>query len=205
MNDLIYDVDNNAGIIKCTVQNCRNDFMRITDKILSQYPQNIRYFYRFIAAYRCESMIQDEYIGKSVCSKSDIFNERYGRDIARTKAIIKRESAYESTLEAIYNDIETLFDINISIGRENILEKHMDNLFEMLDSGKSLSTIKGYSENDVDYTPHCCSLCNKTFLNYTDDVDYTQHEKSWVVMKTEDNKTIEMCPACVDVINSLAN
>ena len=81
----------------------------------------------------------------------------------------------------------------------------MDNLFEMLDSGKSLSTIKGYSENDVDYTPHCCSLCNKTFLNYTDDVDYTQHEKSWVVMKTEDNKTIEMCPACVDVINSLAN
>jgi hypothetical protein len=208
MNDLVYSIHAESGVVECTVQNCRNDFMRITDKMLSQYPQHIRYFYRFIASYRCEAMIQDEYTGKAVCSKLDVFDECYGKDVARTKAIIKRENAYESAFMQIFNDIEEMVDVNISIDRDSILDKHTDNLIQMLDSGRTLSDIKGYSKacdletnNENDFMPHCCSLCNDTFLNYLDDENYASNENAWMVIKTTNNKVFEICPTCVSAIN----
>lgn len=218
MNDLIYIVDLHNETVECKVQHCKRDFMRITDKILSQYPEYIRYFYKFIAAYRCESMIKDEYIGKSVCSQADTFNERYGKDIARTKAIIKRENAFQETLEKIFEDIELLADINISIDREreNVLDKHNDNMCALLENEKSLAAIRGYDKDDEygikdnidlnrDYTPHCCSLCGKTFLNYTDDKDYSEIERSWWLIELSNGNVIEVCASCLDAIEKLSD
>ena len=216
MNDLIYTVDYVTKITECKVQDCKRDFMRITEKILSQYPEYIRPFYNFIAHYRCEAMIKDEYVGKSVCSSADTFNERYGKDIARTKAIIKRENAFQETLEAIYEDIATLADINISIDREHVLDKHIDNMCALLENEKSLAAIRGYDKDDEygikdnidlnrDYTPHCCSLCGKTFVNYTDDAAYEINEESWKVIETNEGTKIEMCPMCAEVIATLCN
>ena len=138
-NDLIYNVDLINETVECKVQHCKSDFMRITDKVLSQYPEHIRYFYKFITSYYCEKVIKDEYIGKSVCSSGDIFNERYGKDIARTKAIVKRESAFNHALDLIWDDINTLSDINVSINRDSVLDKHIDNMCDLLENEKSLA------------------------------------------------------------------
>lgn len=220
MNDLIYDVNLSTKTIECKVQNCKKDFMRITDKVLSQYPEHIRYFYKFIASYRCEEMIKDEYIGKTTCSSADTFNERYGKDVARTKAIIKRENAFQSTLETIFNDIEILMDVNASIDRDNVLGKHLDNMCDLLETSKSLAQIRGYDKDDVcdeygitnnidlnvnkEYTPHHCSLCEKTFLNYKDDKDYMNNEHSWWPIDLPNGVTIEVCPTCIDTVKKLS-
>lgn len=215
MNDLIYEINKETKTIKCTVQNCKRDFMRITDKILSQHSERLRYFYRFIAAYHSEAAIKDEYTGKSVCSDHDIFNEEYGMDIARTKAIIKRENAFQSTLESIFNDIDLLMEINTSIDRDRILDKHLENMCDLLDGEMSLSKIRGYDKNDEynisdnidlnkDYTPHYCSLCNKEFLNYKDDVEYLKNEDMWQSVDLCGGK-IEICQVCMDAIKKLSN
>ena len=214
MNDLIYTVDRVTQTTECKVQNCKKDFMRITDKVLSMYPEHIRYFYKFIASYRCEGMIKDEYIGRSVCSPEDRFDERQGRDVARTKAIIKRENAFQSALETIFNDIDTLMEVNISINRDDVLDKHLGNMCDLLENGKSLAHIRGYLQEDVDdpdnrgdldgdITPHCCSLCGSTFINYCDDIRYDEHEKEWKVLPLDDGDIIEICPSCVNTIKRL--
>ena len=216
MNDLIYNVNAETRTTTCVVQNCKKDFMRMTDKILSQYPERIRFFYRYIAVYYCEKMIKDEYIGKTVCSSADTFNERYGKDLARTKAIIKRESAFQTTLEAIFDDIELLSEINVSINRENILDKHVDNMCALLKSGQSLAKIRGYEKDDElnltneadlnkDYSPHCCALCGHTFLNYKDDKDYLKHEHSWWPIALPNGNTLEVCDTCMATVKNLSN
>ena len=216
MNDLTYNIDRSLKTVECVVQNCKRDFMRITDKVLSQYPEHIRYFYKFIASYRCEELIKDEYIGKSVCLPTDTFNERYGKDIARTKAIIKRENAFQSTLEIIFNDIEILADINISIDREDVLDKHLENMYDLLECEKSLAVIRGYDKDDEygiadnidlnkEYTPHCCSLCGQTFLNYKDDRDYLKNEHSWWPIDLPNGSTLEVCDSCMSAVKSLSN
>jgi hypothetical protein len=216
MNDLIYSVNKETRTTECIVQNCKRDFMRITDKVLSTYPEYIRYFYKFIAVYHCDKSIKDEYIGKTVCSEEDTFDERCGRDIARTKAIIKRESAFQSTLSAIFNDINTMLFINVETDREHILDKHLNNLDNLYEHCVSLAKIKGYAKDDEygindnidlnkDYTPHCCALCGKTFLNYKDDKDYFCNENSWhPVILPNDNK-LEVCSSCSDTLKTLSN
>jgi hypothetical protein len=192
--------------------------MRVTDKILSQYPERLRYFYRFVAAYHCGSILQDEYTAKAVCSNGDIFNEEYGKDIARTKAIIKREDAYQSAMFKIYEDINALSYVNVELSnaRDGILYKHCDNLDEMLETGNTVSHIYGYvNDNDTycnyekfnadDFTPHCCSLCSQTFINYLDDMDYNIHESNWRLLKSNDGANIELCPNCNKVINELVS
>jgi hypothetical protein len=212
MNDLIYNVNAETRTTTCTVQNCKKDFMRMTDKILSQYPEQIRYFYRFITVYYCEKMIKDEYTGRTVCSKFDVFNERYGKDIARTKAIIKRENAFQSTLEAIYNDIETLSEINISIDRSEILDKHLGNFCDLLENEVSLAAMRGYDDeygiaDNIDLnnesTPHCCSLCGATFMNYVDDKEYDSNEQMWKTVGCGDQK-LEICHRCMEAISLLS-
>lgn len=216
MNDLTYNVNKETKKIECIVHNCKTDFMRVTDKVLSRYTENIRYFYRFIAIYHCDRMIRDEYSGTATCSDADKFNEEYGRDLARTKAIIKREQAFISALEAIFNDISTLMDINIEINRDNIFDRHVDNLYDLLDSGKSLADMYDYDCDDEygiadnidlnhDYTPHCCSLCGKIFLNYTDDVEYEENEQEWFTLDTVSHKQLEICSACADTLIKLTN
>lgn len=214
MNDLIYTVNRDTRTVECRVQNCKRDFMRITDKILSQYPEYLRYFYRFIAVYHCEKSIKEEYVGKSVCCSGDVFNERYGKDVARTKGVIKRESAFQSVLQDIFNDISILMDINCNIDRDNVLGKHLDNLDNLMDYGISLARIKGYHKADDvdecddfssnnDYTPHCCSLCGQTFLNYKDDMDYTNNEDGWSVLTASNGRNVEICPRCQEAVARL--
>lgn len=216
MNDLIYVANLKTGVTECKVQNCKKDFMRITDKILSQYPEYLRPFYKFIAYYRCEEIIKDEYVGKSVCSSADTFNERYGKDIARTKAIIKRESAFQTALEAISNDIELLAEINASIDREDVLDKHLNNMCALLENEQSLAKIRGYEKDDEldfaneldlnkNYSPHCCSLCGKTFLNYLDDKDYLDNEHSWWPIDLPNGNKLEVCSTCMDTLKKLSN
>ena len=216
MNDLIYTVNPATKSIECKVQNCKKDFMRITDKVLSQYPEYIRYFYKFIASYRCEELIKDEYIGKTTCSPADTFNERYGKDVARTKAIIKRESAFQSALEAIFNDIELLSEVNISIDRENVLDKHLGNMCDLLTTQQSLAKIRGYDKDDEldfsneadlnkEYTPHCCALCQNTFINYKDDIKYLDNERNWWLINMPFSKKIEVCSKCVETLQKLSN
>lgn len=219
VNDLIYDVDLWNETVECKVQHCKSDFMRITDKILSQYPEHIRYFYKFITSYYCEKIIKDEYIGKSICSSRDIFNENYGKDLARTKAIIKREQDFNRALDAIFNDIEVLMDVNTNIDRDSVLDKHLDNMCDLLENGKSLAEIRGYNRNEdkdkcviinnidlnKDYTPHHCALCGKTFLNYKDDKDYLSNEHNWWLLNMPLGKKMEMCSSCVDTIRKLSD
>jgi hypothetical protein len=219
MNDLIYNIDRKRGTIECIVENCKTDFMRITDKILSQYPERLRYFYNFIAFYHCEALIKDSYSGKSVCSTHDVFDEKYGKDVARTKAIIKREVSFDRALEAIYADIDSLGEINVQIDRENVLFKHLANLDALLASEVSLAKIRGYAkddENDVcdindnidinkNSTPHCCSLCEGTFLNYTDDEAYMDNEYMWWNFEVSPGKVVEVCPNCMSALKKLSN
>lgn len=218
-NDLIYNVDLINETVECRVLHCKDDFLRITDKILAQYPEHIRYFYRFINVYYCEQMIKDEYIGKSVCSQEDTFNEAYGRDIARTKAIIKRENAFNLALETIFNDIEVLMDINTEINRDDVLDRHLDNMCDLLETSKSLAQIRGYDKDDVcdeygitnnidlnkDYTPHYCSLCEKTFLNYKDDSDYLDNEHRWWPIDLPNGSKLEVCSTCMETLKKLSN
>ena len=216
MNDLIYNVNKDDRTTECIVQNCKRDFIRITDKVLSMYPEHIRYFYRFIAMYYCNKSIKDEYIGKTTCSKDDVFDERCGRDIARTKAIIKRELAFQSALDAILEDIMSMVNIAINIDRDDVLEKHEQNLYDLYTNCVSLAKIKGYAKDDVydiqdnidlnkEYSPHCCALCGKTFLNYKDDRDYLDNERSWWLIDMPLGKKIETCSLCVDTIKKLSN
>lgn len=219
MNDLIYKINKETKTIECTTQNCKRDFMRITDKVLSMYPEHIRYFYKFISTYHCEKTIKDEYTGRAVCSGDDKFNERYGKDIARTKAIIKREEAFMSTLEAIFDDIDTLIDVNLSIDRNNVLEKHLDNMCDLLDYEKSLAHIRGYSQDvveenekcndsiddNLEYAPHFCNLCEKSILNYTDDIEFDNIEASWSLLNVTGGTPIEICPECKETLNKLSN
>ena len=206
MNDLVYNVNSKNGVVECTVQNCRRDFMRIAQKVIAQYPENIRYFYNFIAAYHCGNTIKDEYVGVAKCSNEDVFNEMYGKDVARTKAIIKREDAYNMTLAAIYSDIVDLMNINLSIDRSGILSKHCDNFVEMMETGKTVAQLYGYDDKcyGVDFTPHYCSLCHKEFLNYKDDIDYLTNEFSWELFKTANGSVAEVCPHCLKTIKSLS-
>ena len=223
-NDLIYHVDPINETVECRVLHCKADFLSIADKLLEQYPEHIRYFYKFINVYYCEQMIKDEYIGKAVCSAEDIFNEQYGRDMARTKAIIKREHAFNNTLEVVFDTIETLVDVNIRIDRDAVLDRHIDNMCDLLENGKSLAEIRGYKkdnnkdiedsdEYDIannidlnqDYTPHCCALCGKTFLNYKDDKDYANNEQQWYTTITPVGKKLEACPSCMDAVMKLSD
>ena len=146
---------------------------------------------------------------------TDVFDEAYGMDIARTKAIIKRENAFQSALEAIYNDIVVLGDINISIDRDRVLDKHLDNMCDLLENEKSLSKIRGYEKDDEygisdnidlnkEYTPHCCSLCGKTFLNYKDDIKYSDNEDQWWPIDLATGN-IEICSTCMDTVKKLSN
>lgn len=215
MNDLIYSVNKETRTTECIVQNCKRDFMRITDKVLSMYPEHIRYFYRFIAIYHCDKSIKDEYIGKTVCLEEDTFDERCGKDIARTKAIIKREIAFQSALSAIFNDIESMLLINVETDREHVLDKHLNNLCDLYENGTSLASIKGYAKDDEygildnidlnkEYTPHHCILCDKTFLNYKDDQDYFSHECNWQSIDLPLDKKIEVCPTCMNALKTLS-
>ena len=207
MNDLIYKVDRKTGTTECIVQNCKRDFMRMTEKILSQYSVPIRIFYTFITAQYCDLNIEDEYVGKSVCSPEDTFNARYGRDIARTKAIIKREAAYESALWKINEVINTLSEVNRFTSREYVLKKHIDNMNVLLEEGKSLSEIYGYNKDNCEenyddsklqseFTPHCCSLCGTKALNYFDDYEYRANESLWHQIYLPSGKIIDICNEC---------
>jgi hypothetical protein len=218
-NDLIYHVDPINETVECRVLHCKTDFLSIADKLLKQYPEHIRYFYKFINVYYCEQMIRDEYIGKSICSQDDKFDEQYGRDIARTKAIIKRENAFNNALEAILDAIHTLVDVNVRIDRDSVLDRHIDNMCDLLENAKSLSEIRGYSKNEdkdkceiinnidlnKDYTPHHCALCGKTFLNYKDDKDYLNNEHNWWLIDMPFGKKTEMCSSCVNTIEKLSD
>ena len=83
-------------------------------------------------------------------------------------------------MEAILDAIHTLADVNVRIDRKSVLDKHIDNMCDLLENEKSLAEIRGYNKDDEcdeygindnidlnkDYTPHHCALCGKTFLNY---------------------------------------
>ena len=218
-NDLIYHVDSTNETVECRVLHCKTDFLGIADKLLAQYPEHIRYFYKFINVYYCEQMIRDEYMGKSICSQEDKFDEQYGRDIARTKAIIKRENAFNNALEAIFNAIDTLADVNVRIDRDGVLNRHIDNMCDLLENKKSLAEIRGYNKDNKDdecgiadnidlntnYTPHCCALCGYTFLNYTDDSAYLDNELKWRPIDLPNGNKLEVCDGCMYTIAKLSN
>lgn len=217
-NDLIYHVNPIDETVECRVLHCKKDFLGITDKILAQYPEHIRYFYNFINIYYCEQLIKDEYVGKSTCSLEDVFDEKYGRDIARTKAIIKREHAFNHALDVIFDTIGDLSDINIRIDRNSVLDRHINNMCELLENEKTLAEIRGYAKDNTndeygindnidlnkDYTPHYCALCGKTFLNYKDDKDYAHNEQQWYTTITPVGKKLEACPSCMNTIAQLS-
>ena len=170
-NDLIYEVNKVTREVKCTVENCKRDFIRITEKILSQYPERVSYFYKFIAVYHCENHISDKYVGVAKCHPEDIFNEAYGKDLARTQAIIKREESFQKTLYKIYEDIDNLEEVNMRCLRPNVLDKHFENMITLLEEGKCLDEllnpeIFASAHPDVkNYTPHCCSICDRKTIN----------------------------------------
>jgi hypothetical protein len=168
-----------------------------------------------ISSYYCNQIVKDEYIGKSKCSSADAFDESYGRDIARTKAIVKRENAFIHALDLIYDDIGVLKEINLSIDRDSVLEKHIDNMIDLLTSEKSLAKIRGYNkDNEYDiadnidlnkpYTPHQCSLCGKTFLNYKDDKSYLDNEHSWWPIDLPNGNKLELCSTCTETLKKLS-
>lgn len=211
MNDLIYDVNVKTRTVVCKVQHCRQDFLRITEKILSRYSPRIQQFYRNIAVYYAAD-IHDEYEGVAVCSLLDDFNVQYGKDLARTRAIVKREETFERVLDKIFDDITILLDVNIDIDRDYVLDKHLCNLDALLDEGISLAQMRGYDKDECednidlnkDYTPHCCSLCDKKFVNYKDDKDYLANEHNWWPIDLPNGQNLEVCSSCMDTLKKLS-
>jgi hypothetical protein len=203
-NDLIYEVNKVTGEVKCTVENCKRDFMRITEKILSQYPERVSYFYKFIAAYHCENHINDKYVGVAKCHPEDTFNEAYGKDLARTQAIIKREDAFQKTLYKIYEDIDNLEEVNTRCLRPNVLDKHFENMIMLLEEGKCLDELlnpeafANAHHDATNYTPHCCGICDRKTINYTDDARYESIENEWVLVKKKDGSQLEVCKDCFE-------
>lgn len=204
INDLIYDVNKETGEVKCTVENCKRDFMRIVEKALSQYPERVNYFYKFIAMYHSEKCIRDTYCGVAKCHPEDTFDEAYGRDLARTNAIIKREEAFQKTLYKIYEDIDNIEEVTNTCLRPNVLHKHVSNMVTLLEEGKGLDELlnpEAFANAHPDaknYTPHCCGVCDRKTINYTDDARYESIENEWVLVKKKDGSQLEVCKDCFE-------
>lgn len=207
MKDLIYEVNESKRTVTCTVENCQKDFLRISEKILSQYPLRLQYFYKFIATYHCNEMICDTYSSTAKCHPEDVFNEDYGRDLARTQVFIKREEAFQKTLMKIYEDINEMNEVNNMCFRPKSMSRYYENRITLLEEEKPL-----YNNNDLPiefaesidfkrerYTPHFCELCEDNIFNYWDDVKYDEIEDQWVVVVKADNgERIEMCSKCFE-------
>jgi hypothetical protein len=108
-----------------------------------------------------------------------------------------------------------LVDVNLSIDRDDVLTRHLTNIDALLTNLKPLSVIRGHEIEDEygiadnidlnkDYTPHCCALCRKTFLNYTDDKDYAEHENDWQIINTLSGQKLEVCSVCRESIEALS-
>ena len=208
INDLIYEVNEETGEVKCTVENCKRDFMRIVEKALSQYPERVSYFYKFIAMYHSEKCIRDTYCGVAKCHPEDTFDEAYGRDLARTNAIIKREEAFQKTLYKIYEDIDNLEEVTDTCLRPNVLHKHVSNMVTLLEEGKGLDELLNppatREENWYDvfdkreYTAHYCNICDRNIVNYVEDSNYETIEDEWVIVKKKDGSQLEVCKDCFE-------
>jgi hypothetical protein len=168
-----------------------------------------------MSVYYCEKLVHDEYTGKAVCGTTDVFNVKYGKDIARTKAIVKREEAFHCALEAIYDAIDTLKEINCSINRDHVLFRHLDNFTELIEQQKPLSVIRHHEDEDEfgiadnidlnkEYTPHVCALCNHSFLNYYDDKEYESNENQWTAISMPNGQLVEICPTCAETVQKLS-
>lgn len=94
MNDMNFKVDQDHGVVVCTLYNCK-DIAR----------NRIRKYCPTISLGKNQYLIRDKFTGVAKCAPEDKWDEGYGKKLALKRAKYKRCRAVNITLKACYCNI----------------------------------------------------------------------------------------------------
>lgn len=148
--NLRYEVDPVKGTVTCFVDNCIDDFRNVfLKKSCSVKNGNkIADMLDYIITKHIDCGIEDTYFGVAVCDKEDKFNLDVGADLARSRALAKREMAYGNVIISVLNFLEEISEFVPEIRNVvGLYNKHNTNANAISASGKTLAEIRGF-ENE---------------------------------------------------------
>lgn len=148
-SNLTYEYDNETQKVTCCVSNCSDEFLKAILNKCNSMPQGKLLYDICLSTLFMNSgsncAICDIYKGTAICHPSDNFSLEKGCDIARCRALAKREAAYAQFMidvdEKIKSLVGQIFEIRESA---TLYNKHKTNAEAVAISGKTLKEIRGF-------------------------------------------------------------
>lgn len=151
--NLRYEINPNSRTVTCFVDNCIDDFHNVLIKKSCSIKNGdkIADILDYIITKHIDYGIEDTYSGVAVCDKEDNFNFDIGMDLARSRALAKREMAYGNVIISILNFLEEISELVPEIRNVvGLYDKHNTNANAISISGKTLAEIRGF-ENEREF------------------------------------------------------
>lgn len=146
--NLTYVIDEENRTVECTVKNCIDDFFNVIDRKIKGYKDNkiIATLIDFMTlSLDSDITIKDTYSAVARCDEVDTFDIELGKDLARSRALAKREEVYGQAINRIYEILNDTSNFITSI--RNVVDlhnKHKTNAEAITVSGKTLKEIRGF-------------------------------------------------------------
>ena len=104
-SNITYEIDEENGIVTAILNDCVVEYAKIMKRTcagsrLSE--EDISVINHRIGKMVAEGVLRDKYSGTAKCSSDDVFDENIGMEIARSRAILKRELAYTRVTQKLF-------------------------------------------------------------------------------------------------------
>lgn len=144
--DLIYNIDEEHRSVACMVNNCADEFYNIISKSCSSIKnaEKIYNIYMLILTQflNDDMSLRNTYVGVARCSPTDSFNLKVGMDLARSRALAKREKAYHELFNRMLFSVQRIHMVNEHLRyTRNLYTKHLENAHLIANTGLSLDEL----------------------------------------------------------------
>lgn len=196
-----YTIDEANGKIVAKLTNCKTEFYNFCKK---------RFHWKGFTINDIK-YVRDTYYGESRCRSEDTYNEQFGMDLARTRAIVKRETHIKKFLDEYSRDVCVMFDeLCKLLEKRNAIWQHCSYNYhnlgcyeESLEEIEKIHQSRYVSTLNGEVSMHLCTLCNHTEVINLDDQNFRGKEEQWLLFRDSNGVLLETCNQCAARLRSL--
>ena len=147
-SNLRYEHNEDTNEITCYVTDCVDEFYKSINRKCQSIHNGtmLEDVAMWIISKHTDKIIHDTYKGTVKCDPSDTFKLQNGFDMARSKALAKREEAYARMMIDINDRIKSMANQIFEVRDcTTLYNKHKTNAEAVAISGKSLNEIRGFA------------------------------------------------------------
>lgn len=102
---ITYEIDEENGLVTAILNDCVVEYAKIMKRAYARSrlkEADISTINHRIGKMVAEGVLRDKYSGTAKCCSDDVFDEKIGMEIARSRAILKRELAYAKATQKLF-------------------------------------------------------------------------------------------------------